>query len=109
MIRQGIMLGICAGLLAGCGSSKKRSLELFDGHRFPARLERVSEDRRSFEITVREVSQSPAGAREAGRYQATRYCIEQFGSSMAEWEIGPDDENLPAVDNTLFFKGACAP
>ena len=65
----------------------------FDGYYFSSKLSRSKLDDRSFDLTVRRVNRS-LGAREAGRYEATRFCIKNFGTSdiKGHW---PDDVYWP--------------
>jgi hypothetical protein len=49
------------------------------------------------------------GAREAGRYEATKYCINQYGTSDIAWVSGPDveDGSLTINNDELQLRGAC--
>ncbi|KUJ76769.1 hypothetical protein AVO45_09685 [Ruegeria marisrubri] len=97
-------------LVAGCGQSKEDRI-LFDGHYFKTKAKVV--DKRvtlaDFTVRVDDVSASLDGAREAGRYAGTRYCIENYGTSRIKWKVGPDTEpqQLRVVDDTLTFAGTC--
>ena len=109
------LAGLCAGALllaAGC-AKREDKLNPFDGYYFKARIKPVDKkaSRADFSTTVWEVSQSLDGARQAGRYEGTKYCIAQFGSSKIKWTVGPDTEpqNLTIVDDTLTFSGRCDP
>jgi hypothetical protein len=81
----------------------------FEGNYYRADLKRLKDDRASFTVTVREVSQGLSGAKEAGRFEATKYCISQYGNSAVNWQVGPDtaDGQLTITDNTLTFAGTC--
>ena len=57
----------------------------FDGYYFSSKLSRSKLDDRSFDLTVRRANRSLSGAREAGRYEATRFCITNFGTSDIKW------------------------
>ena len=94
-------------LLAGCSNNKNRIA--FDGHFYRTKVGKVEGERHVFEVRVRDVSQSLAGAREAGRHAGVSYCVENYGSSEIEWILGPDTpaEALRIADNTLFFQGVC--
>lgn len=106
-MRYLILGGVAAALLAGCNSRDDRIA--FDGHFFRAKLSKVDGQRDVFTVTVRNVSQSLDGAREAGRYEATKYCIQNYGSSDIRWVVGPETppQNLRIVDDSLTFQGAC--
>ena len=97
---------------ASCGSLKNRKKTefTFDGIEFKSKVNKVDKDERShFKVEVRNATQSIEGAKEAGRYAATRYCIEQYGSSKVEWISGPDQENatLTVIDGDPWFEGIC--
>lgn len=98
---------------AGCNKIKprKKTEFAFDGVHFKTRVEKVDKDDRSHvRVQVRKATQSIDGAKEAGRYAATVYCVEQYGSSKIEWKRGgPDDENdtLTLVEGNLVMEGTC--
>ncbi|MEP3920987.1 hypothetical protein [Ascidiaceihabitans sp.] len=102
-------LGILAvaATLAAC--NKKEDAIAFDGQFFRAKLAKVDKQRDQFTVTIGPVSSSLDGAKEAGRYEATRYCIEQFGTSDKTWVIGPDspNEQLRIEGDKLVLRGAC--
>lgn len=95
--------------LAACGLNENRPT--FDGKLFRAKLSKVDKQRDQFSVTVSPVSQSLDGAREAGRYEATKHCIAQFGTSDIVWVNGPDGEEgtLIVTDDKLQLRGACKP
>jgi hypothetical protein len=107
MIRKAIIGGLILGLVSAC--SDPDQLVPFDGHIFRTKLSKVDKQRDQFSVTINQVSASLKGAREAGRYEATGYCIEQFGSSDVDWVVGPDspDSALVIVDDKLTLRGAC--
>lgn len=111
MMRSSHIAGIAliAALLAGCGAADRMRANrvTFDGVEFRPRAEQLGDEREAFAITVRRVSRSPEGARLAGAHGATRYCIENFGRSDLEWEIGPEDETLTIEGDTLRLVGRC--
>lgn len=95
--------------LAACG--KNDNSPSFDGQDFRAKLSKIDKQRDQFSVVVSPVSSSLVGAREAGRYEAIKYCIAQFGTSDIVWVNGPDteDNRLTISDDKLEFRGACAP
>ncbi len=107
-IRHIALLTGAALALAACGQNRGYQ-PLFDGVQFRGKAERLSDDRREFAATARPVSRSLEGAREAARFQATKYCIRNFGSSRVDWTYGPDDaeDALQIEDDTLRVRGAC--
>jgi hypothetical protein len=116
--RQGMkmaLVALCAGallLLAACASREDR-MTPFDGFYFKAKTGAVDKKvtRANFTATIWAVSQSLDGARAAGRYEGTKYCISQYGTSQIDWTVGPDTapEQLRIVDDTLTFSGRCDP
>jgi hypothetical protein len=101
-----ILLTLTAlGVLAGCQTQERI---LFDGKYFRTKASNVDKQRDQFTVTVRNASQSIEGAREAGRYEGTRYCVGNYGSSDIVWAVGPDTPGaLRLVDDRLIFRGAC--
>ena len=67
-----------------------------------------SDDKRDFTVTVNPVG-NVVNAQEAGRYQATVYCLRTFGGSDTEWIAGPDvaPQDARISDNALVLKGRC--
>jgi len=98
---------LCAGLLAGCTSPEDRIL--FDGQFFNAKLRKVDRQLDEFTVAVRPVSKSLTGAVEAGRYEATIYCVNAYGSSDIIWSAGPDapEGQLNITRDTLTLQGRC--
>lgn len=107
---------LVVSLSAGCA---KREDKFFvyevDGQQAIFRSKSSAVDKKvtlaDFLVTVRDVSQSLDGARAAGRNEATKYCIAQYGTSQVKWNVGPDTaaEYLRVVDDTLTFSGRCDP
>ncbi|NRB03792.1 MAG: hypothetical protein HRU30_11070 [Rhodobacteraceae bacterium] len=96
--------------MSGC--SRDRDRVAFEGVEFRSKASFVDrKDRTAFEISVRPFSASAEGAREAGRYEATRYCVERYGTSDIIWTAGPDDaaEDLLVEGDTLNLAGTCNP
>lgn len=112
-------LGVCVvvslALVSGCGTFKdhrNKTEFAFDGIEFKSKVEAIEKEKREhFSVEVRRATQSINGAKEAGRYAATRYCIEQYGTSRIEWISGPDQENqtLKMDDDDLIMEGICKP
>ena len=108
MISFGVLVLLCSALVA-CGNVRKDKLS-FDGQYFRSKASKTgSDDRRQFSVDVRPVSASVEGAQEAGRHEATKYCIENFGNSVVFWDIGPDDDPQTYVldGDTLVLQGTC--
>lgn len=112
VLALGLGLSGCSTVQNAAGSVSgifNKTRMAFDGHRYRARLGADKEDRTRFTVTVSPVSQSLTGAREAARYEATRYCIRQFGDSTVTWTVGPDTaaSAYRIEKDTLVFGGAC--
>lgn len=82
----------------------------FDGVRFRAKLSTPTDDKRDILITVTPVAVNPEAALEAGRYEATKYCLNRYGGSDTAWTVGPDQpvEDLQVTDDTITLRGRCA-
>lgn len=101
---------IAALMLSAC-SGRKADRVAFDGVFFRSTAGKVDKQVDQFEITVSPASASIDGAREAGRYEATRYCIRNFGTSDVAWTEGPDAEDgtLTIANDRLILRGTCTP
>ena len=64
-------------------------------------------NKKDFEITVLRANRSLSGAKEAGRYEATIYCVNKFGSSDIAWILDPEDVSAVTSSNSIFIKGRC--
>jgi hypothetical protein len=104
------LLLIATLLLTACSQRREDRIK-FDGQLFRASAKKVDKRRLDFEVVIRPVSASLEGAREAGRYEATRYCIGNFGTSDVEWIDGPDGEDgtFRVSNDRLTLRGTCAP
>ncbi len=98
---------LAVALIAGC--NKRKFQVAFDGQYFRTKTTKVDGDLAQFQIKVSPVSASLDGARAAGRHEAIKYCVENFGLSDATWVAGPDAElaNLNIDGDTLLLRGAC--
>lgn len=107
MIRAGVITLALLGSLGACTDPAKAIL--FDGMRYSGRLQADREDKARFSATAAPVSQGLDGAREAARYEGTRYCVRKYGSSIIDWSRSPDDEaeTLSIVDDRLIVEGRC--
>lgn len=94
--------------VAAC-AEENANVNAFDGQYFRTKTSKANDDRAEFVAEIRDVAASIDGAREAGRYEGTKYCITNFGTSRIDWIIGPDTapETLTITDNTLTFQGRC--
>lgn len=102
---------VAALLLSACAGERRADRVAFDGVFFRSNASKIDRKRDRFEVTVSPASASLDGAREAGRYEAIRYCIENYGSSDIDWLDGPDAEDgtLTIANDRLLLRGICAP
>jgi len=101
---------VASTLVAACsGTIRNVNAVKFDGHYFAGRASKSSADPHGFSVRIRNAAKSIAGAREAARYEATIYCIQQFGTSDIIWSIGPDDEAISLSNRSLTVAGRCDP
>lgn len=107
IVRLACLVALLPALLAACGQGQSRVS--FNGNVYPASVSTIGGDRARFSITVRNAGQGLEGAREAGRYEATVYCIRNFGSSAVRWTLSPDAEPSALVieNGALVFQGEC--
>lgn len=93
--------------LGGCINEENRIP--FDGHFFRTKVRAVEKQIDVFTVTIPGVSRSFDGAREAGRYAATEYCVNNYGSSDIIWTVGPDTPKaqLNIEKDTIVFQGKC--
>ncbi len=106
--RKWIALALAAALaLTACGKPGERVR--FDGNYYPAKLSKVGERRENFVVAVGDPGQGVAGAREAGRFEATTHCVKTFGDSDITWLAGYDPDAGAAVidDGKLILRGSC--
>ncbi|WP_223423369.1 hypothetical protein [Tateyamaria pelophila] len=102
---------MAALLVSACSGGIRADKIAFDGVNFRSSASAIDKQRDFFEVTVAPASSSILGAREAGRYEATRYCIKNFGSSDMDWAQGPDaaDGTLIIDNDRLILRGTCTP
>ena len=102
-----IAVVLSAGLMAGCTNLSKRIA--YDGQNFRTKVAKVDKQRDVFVVTVRDVSRSVDGARQAAYHEAVSFCVASYGSSDIVWDQNPLDKDiaLRVVDNTVTFQGKC--
>ena len=93
-------------LLFGCSARINENRVAFDGFMFNSKL-KVGLTKKDFEITVLRANRSLSGAKEAGRYEATIYCVNKFGRSDIAWDLDPEDVSAVTSSNSIFIKGRC--
>jgi len=105
--RAAVMSLIAVLVLSACQSRTQRVY--FNGNFYPSKARADKQDRKNFVVSVRRADQELLGAREAGRYEGTQYCLKNFGTSDIAWTVGPDpeDEDLEVSGGSLILRGAC--
>ena len=112
-MRLALIALLSVSILAGCGATKRvfgqDDRVYFEDMYFPARVSSDKENRQSFVASVDGIEQSLEQAREAGRYEGNKYCIDHFGSSDIDWVDGPDvaDAELKIIEGKLHLAGRC--
>lgn len=109
MMRARIFTGLILAALALSACTKPGDRVLFDGKYYPTRVKKDGVDRENFVVSVKRVDQGIAGARQAGLWEATRYCVKSVGDSTLDWQPGYDPEGDAAVieGGSLILRGAC--
>ena len=109
---QHFILGLATSsflIMMGCSNpfELEENKVSFDGYYLSSKLSRSKLDDRSFDLTVKRANRSLSGAREAGRYEATRVCIKNYGTSDIKWVLGPDDQSIGLTGKVLKLSGQC--
>ena len=108
-MRATIVILLATMALTACGKTYTDKRIRFDGEIFRGSAKAVDKkDRRAFVATAGPVSKSLEGAREAVRYEGTKYCIKWFGISDIDWEIDPQAETVPIDNDKIVLNGTCA-
>lgn len=104
-----ILISLAVLMLVASCSQLEQKRNFFDGSLFRASAKKVDKDRAEFLVTVSRASQTLKGARQAGDYEATRYCIQRFGTSDIAWAAGSEPEAISQVTakDTLVLRGTC--
>lgn len=108
MIRFVALPGIAAlAFLSACAGQGPLQ-NTFDGEVFRPKFSTSRANDLEFTIQIPGVSKSELGAREAGRFEATEYCLRYYGTSLIDWDLGPDDADAQIEGDVLILRGACA-
>ena len=101
-----LIISLSTFLLFGCSARINENRVPFDGVLFNPKL-KVGASKKDFEIIVPRSYRSLLGAKEAGRYEATIYCVNKFGTSDIIWDVSPDDASEITSNKSIFIKGRC--
>ena len=101
--------GACGMISNGASYLTGSNQQTFEGQTYRARLSPDEAAAQRFVVAVGNLDRGLAGAKEAGRYEATKYCLKNFGWSGVTWSAGPDlpDASLPIVEGQLRLSGEC--
>ena len=80
--------------LAGCADREQRMF--FDGNHYPASSGADQQGLRAFTASVTRASQGINGAQAAALHEATRYCVNTYGTSTIDWANVPPGTKGPA-------------
>ena len=108
--RRRALAALLLGTIVALPGCADRSAQVrFNGEYYPAKVSRDRDAREQFQVAVRRVDRGLTGAREAGRYEAMRYCLKEFGTSDVDWVNGPDAEDgrLQISNGRLILNGEC--
>ena len=112
-LRPIVVVGLTAALLLSACDNERKKRVAFDGVYFKSKTKPVDKKKTlsEFYTQIQGVSYSFDGAREAGRYEGTKYCINNYGTSNIDWKVGPDSDpsRLVVTDDSLTFLGRCDP
>ncbi|WP_058314400.1 hypothetical protein [Cognatishimia activa] len=104
-----LMVLVAATALPACSRLKRDDGVRFEGERFRIQAKKVDRDDRSlFRVTASPASKTLDGARQAAAYGGTRYCIQEYGTSVIAWTQGPDDDPIFDGDR-IVMEGQCKP
>ena len=107
-----LLILICVALtLTGCGLRERIFGSGGQADRvlpYKAKLAR-GEDTRDFAVQVQAGGASVQAVRESARFQATRYCLTNFGGADASWQLDPvtGDWAYSRDGGDLLFRGRC--
>ena len=109
MIRFLLCIVIATALVTGCNRNSARNAGTERELPFKASLDK-GEDPRDIEVKVAHKGADLDALRESVRFEATKYCLLNFGGSEADWQIDPatDDWAFRADgDSAYVFSARC--
>ncbi len=109
MLRIVLLMLISVALVAGCARKGTRNADTERELPFKAAFSKT-DDPRAIEVRVTHNGADLEALRESVRFEATKYCLINFGGSDAEWQIDPatDDWAYTAEgDNAYVFNARC--
>lgn len=109
MIRIALCLLLTVSVVAGCNRNNTRNVDSERELPFKAKLSK-GEDPRDVAISVAHKGSDLEAVRESVRFEATKYCLINFGGSEAEWDIDPATGDWAFVaegDSAYIFNARC--
>lgn len=112
MIRAIVILAVALSV-ASCGvlrSDKSKGAASERELPFKAKLSKGSDDKREISIAVRNRGAGVEEVRESVRFEATKYCLLNFGGSEAEWQMDATGAEWAFTQDgdALVFKARCS-
>lgn len=105
-MRAAFLISLALGLSA-CGEAWEDNRIAFGGIYFGADVAAQDDKPEVFTLVIKDANQNIEAAREAGRYEGTKYCVEFFGTSDIAWGQGPD-QTPNVVKGDLYLNGSCS-
>lgn len=111
MIRALLILTLAASV-ASCGlvrSDKSKGAASERALPFKAKLKK-GDDRRDFSVAVANRGAGLSEVRESVRFEATKYCLLNYGGSEADWTIDPATKDWAFAQDgdRLVFTARCS-
>ncbi|NIZ13686.1 hypothetical protein [Phaeobacter sp. HF9A] len=101
--------------LAGCGKLGEDKRPKYDGVAFRVSVKPINkkETLANFRVVVKDATRTASGALQAAQHEATRYCIEKYGTSRFDWSnVTIDDDGVYQLKQEKgdgIFTGTCKP
>lgn len=111
MIRALVILAL-VGTVASCGvlrGDKSKGAASERALPFKAKLKK-GDDKRNFSVEVANRGAGLAEVRESVRFEATKYCLLNYGGSEADWRMDPTSDDWAFVQDgdKLIFNARCS-
>ena len=104
-----VLVTTSCGRFSGIGGDKSRGAETENRLPYKAKLSK-GDDKRDITITVVNKGAGLSEVRESVRFEATKYCLLNYGGSDAEWTLDPatGDWAFATSDEALIFTARCS-
>lgn len=111
MVRIFLLLTLVCALTSCSVFSRDKSRRADTERELPFRASLTKgDDKRDVAVSVVHKGEDLDAVRESVRFQATKYCLLNFGGSDAEWEIDPETADWAYIDagDTWVFSARCS-